>query len=261
MHYGGEVTIEASAGDRALPWEHIADVVADSFLWTVAGSVSDFVALRVSAAGRPEVNDTTDSPLRFAQPFVQIVEPNGGEVLDVGQEIRLRWTAAGFAGGMNIGLWRGEPVNRLDTLFLNTANDSSEIWTISGPSAQNCRMIITSAVSEALWDTSDGGFEIHGGSSADEDVFALPREFSLSPPYPNPFNSSANIEFAIPRDGPVHVVIFDLLGREVATLVDETRRAGVHRVAWNANAAASGVYFVRMNSADFVATRKLHLIK
>jgi hypothetical protein len=261
-HCDGPVMVELTSGDRTEPWQELAAAVTvDSFLWTVSGPEADLVALRVSASTRPWVFDTTDAPLRIAMPRVEVLAPNGGDSLEIGQPIRLRWTGEGFAGGVGVGLWRGDPVNRFDTLFADTPNDSSEIWEVSGPAAHDCYLIVVALANPALFDTSDARFEITDGSSASEDVPGLPREYSLSAPYPNPFNSATNIEFALPRDGQVSLVIFDVLGREVERLVDEPRRAGSHRVSWRADHAASGVYFVRLGSGDFQAVRRMHLLK
>ena len=260
QNYFGPVDVEVQRMDRSQPWEPIAQSLSDSILWTVTGPATDFAMLRLVAADHPEVFDTTDAPLRIVNPYVTVVAPNGGEVLEEDQDIRLRWMAAGFEGGIAIGLWRGEPVNQFDTLFLETENDSNEIWTITGPAATGCYLVVFSAVSPQLHDTSDAPFVIEEGNAADE-FNELPREFSLSSPYPNPFNSRATIEFALPRNGNVTLTIFDILGREVETLVDEPRVAGFYSLSWDASRHSSGLYFVRMMCQEFVQTRKLHLVK
>lgn len=261
-HYDGEVTLEMTSGDRAEPWETMAsNVMVDSFLWTVTGEEADLVALRVTANHQPGVFDTTDVPLRIKLPKVEVTAPNGGEALEVGQQIRLRWIGEGFEGGVGIGLWRGEPVNRFDTLFVDTPNDSAEIWEVTEPAAHDCYLIIISLANPDLHDTSDTRFEITGGSSVNNDPFGLPREYSLNAPYPNPFNATANLEYELPRDGFVTLIIYDVMGREVERLVEEPKRAGVHRTQWRADRAASGMYFARLNSGDYQAVRKLQLIK
>jgi hypothetical protein len=261
QHYSGAVALEMTAGDRALPWQQIAQSASDSFLWTVSGVPSDLVALRVTALDYPAVTDTTDIPLRVAVPFVQIVAPNGGDTLQVGDPVRLRWRSEGITGEVGIGLWRGAPINDFDTLFTATENDSSEIWTITGPGAAGCYLILVSLDDTSRWDTSDARFVISGGTPVDPDPQQLPGEFALEAPYPNPFNSMATIEFALPKPGKVRLVIYDVLGREVEMLVNDERLAGRYRVSWNAGKVSSGTYFLRMDSAEFVATRKLNLVK
>jgi hypothetical protein len=114
----------------------------------------------------------------------------------------------------------------------------------------------------------------------EEDVrdSVLPAEFALYQNYPNPFNPTTEIRFSVPpsagRDGQgaswVRLVVYDLLGRQVATLVDETRSAGVHSVLFDARGQASGVYICRMTATripfagseeGFTDTRKLALVR
>ena len=93
----------------------------------------------------------------------------------------------------------------------------------------------------------------------------IPREFSLAQNYPNPFNPSTVIEFALEREQPVKLEIFNILGQKVTTLIDETLPAGKHRVLWDTvdadNAPASGIYFYRLSGADQTQTRKMILLK
>ncbi len=89
----------------------------------------------------------------------------------------------------------------------------------------------------------------------------LPKEFRLEQNYPNPFNPSTTIQFALPKRSEVMLKIFDLLGREVATLVDEELQPGEYKVVFEAEALSSGVYFYRINAEGFVQTRKLTLLK
>jgi len=90
----------------------------------------------------------------------------------------------------------------------------------------------------------------------------IPSKYALEQNYPNPFNPSTNISFSLPKQSNVRLSIIDLLGREVATLVDnEERSAGNYTVMWNASSFASGVYFYRLQAGDFVQTKKLVLLK
>jgi phosphatidylserine/phosphatidylglycerophosphate/cardiolipin synthase-like enzyme len=88
-----------------------------------------------------------------------------------------------------------------------------------------------------------------------------PSTFALEQNYPNPFNPEAVIRFAIPRNGLVDLRVYDVLGREVATLLHEERIAGTHEVTWYAHDAASGIYFCRLSVGALVQTSKMILIK
>jgi len=89
----------------------------------------------------------------------------------------------------------------------------------------------------------------------------LPTQFTLSQNYPNPFNPSTNISFSLPASGFVSLKVYDLLGREVATLVDETRAAGSYNVRFDARSLASGTYLYRLTTPSQSATRKLILMR
>jgi hypothetical protein len=90
---------------------------------------------------------------------------------------------------------------------------------------------------------------------------ATPVEFALKQNYPNPFNPSTTIEYAIPHQSFVTLKIFDMLGREVTTLVEQMKDAGTYLVSWNASAMPTGVYFYRLQAGSTTQTRKLILMK
>ncbi|MCH8303646.1 MAG: right-handed parallel beta-helix repeat-containing protein [Candidatus Marinimicrobia bacterium] len=90
---------------------------------------------------------------------------------------------------------------------------------------------------------------------------SIPKEYSLSNNYPNPFNPVTKIEFTIPETGLTTLIIYDITGREVTRLIDGNMSAGYHSVNWNASNVASGIYFYRLTSGDFVSTKKMVLLK
>jgi hypothetical protein len=79
--------------------------------------------------------------------------------------------------------------------------------------------------------------------------------------YPNPFNPTTTISYSIPTDGKVVVKVFDVLGRELATLVNETTSAGKHSVVWNGNNSASGIYFYSVTFNNQILYKKMLLVK
>jgi len=85
--------------------------------------------------------------------------------------------------------------------------------------------------------------------------------FSLSQNYPNPFNPSTVIKFTLPQSQSVKLVVFDILGREVKTLVNEVKNAGVYEVNFDASALSSGVYFYRLVTDNFTDTKRMLLVK
>ena len=89
----------------------------------------------------------------------------------------------------------------------------------------------------------------------------IPRQFSLEQNYPNPFNPVTNIKFAVPEAGFVKLVIYDIMGREVNTLVSQSLKPGVYLADWDASVATSGVYFYRLFTNKFTETKRMLLIK
>ncbi len=89
----------------------------------------------------------------------------------------------------------------------------------------------------------------------------LPKVFALNQNYPNPFNPSTSISYELPGRSFVSLKMFDVLGREVATLVSEEKTAGKYSVAWNARDVSSGIYFYRLQAGSFTDTKKLVLMK
>ncbi len=89
----------------------------------------------------------------------------------------------------------------------------------------------------------------------------IPKEFHLSQNYPNPFNPTTVISYDLPKKSHVLVAVYDVLGREVKTLVDENQQAGSYRVTLDASDLPSGVYFYRITAGKNVQTKKLVLVK
>ena len=89
----------------------------------------------------------------------------------------------------------------------------------------------------------------------------IPKVYSLSQNYPNPFNPVTKIEYALPKAGNVEMKVYDILGKEVITLVSENKPAGNYSVGFDGTNLASGVYFYRLVSGDFTSVKKMLLVK
>ena len=102
------------------------------------------------------------------------------------------------------------------------------------------------------------GFNTYSLSSI---VRPVPEQYSLSDAYPNPFNPSTTISFSIPTILDVKIAAYDILGNKVSTLLNKTVQVGMQSVIWNAQDQPSGVYFIRMQSGDFIETQKVMLLQ
>ena len=96
-------------------------------------------------------------------------------------------------------------------------------------------------------------------------IVGIPSKFDVTQNYPNPFNPTTKIDFNLPFDSKVNITVFDITGRELKTLINETKQAGYYTVDFNGGSIASGVYFYRItaqsNNQSFVVTKKMMLIK
>jgi hypothetical protein len=96
---------------------------------------------------------------------------------------------------------------------------------------------------------------------ASENEVGLPSEFRLEANYPNPFNPSTSIRYALPQAAPVTLSVFDTLGRRVAVLIDSSQQAGWHNFTFDAGTLSSGMYFYRLDAGDVQLTRSMFLLK
>ena len=110
--------------------------------------------------------------------------------------------------------------------------------------------------------------DMDGTRNAIAEVTAAPAfgavsatEYALYQNYPNPFNPTTSISFNLPEDGYARLAIFDMLGREIAVLVNGTVASGLHTLEFNAANLSAGTYFYQLTAGDFSAVRKLMLVK
>ncbi|HAP34958.1 MAG TPA: hypothetical protein DCQ28_03095 [Bacteroidetes bacterium] len=98
-------------------------------------------------------------------------------------------------------------------------------------------------------------------TSVDDQQIESPREFSLSQNFPNPFNPETKIQYALPSTERVSLKVFDILGKEVATLVNQVQQQGHYTVRFNGTALSSGMYFYRIQTGSYISVKRMILIK
>jgi len=89
----------------------------------------------------------------------------------------------------------------------------------------------------------------------------IPSTFSLYQNYPNPFNPTTTIKFAIPKSSSVKIAVFDVSGKEVDVILNETLQAGTYEIQWNGSKFSSGAYFYKISARDFSETKTMLMIK
>lgn len=141
----------------------------------------------------------------------------------------------------------------IDTTFLSTAilaAATNYSWIVSA----------SNAYGSSDWST-EARFQTGQDITLAERDGTIPNAFDLNQNYPNPFNPSTTIRFAVAQSGPVSLRVYDLLGREVAVLVDGPLTPGYYAAQFDGHNLSSGIYFYRLVASGFVETRKMQLIK
>jgi hypothetical protein len=208
-----------------------------------------------------------DGPITY--PIFELVEPNGGDTLVGGENYTITWWTN----------WTLFPLGKLE--YSSDGGDSWNIiidsishqysynyyqWLVPNLSSDSC--LIRVGDYPCYSDKSDSYFTITYPVSVKEEV-NFPTEFSLSQNYPNPFNPSTKIKYTIPSvtlrqaqsDRLVTLKVYDVLGNEVATLVNEAKSAGEYEVDFDGSALPSGIYFYQLAAGNFLQTKKMILLK
>jgi hypothetical protein len=130
---------------------------------------------------------------------------------------------------------------------------------VTGTSAELVRNLIPAD----NWPGPDSCYHIrtNGTTGVDDENNGIPQQFALLQNYPNPFNPMTHFQFSIANLQMVSLKIYDVLGKEVAILVNEVKQPGNYNISWNADGLASGVYLYRLTAGSVVETKKLILLR
>ncbi len=111
------------------------------------------------------------------------------------------------------------------------------------------------------WDTVSSAIVISGQTSVSNNNGSTPLSYSLNQNYPNPFNPTTKIKYSIPFAGKVKIKVYDVLGKEVKTLTDEYKEAGIYEIKFDGSNLSSGIYLYRITAGTFTKTLKFVLMK
>ncbi len=198
-------------------------------------------------------------------PFIQIDTPNGGEEWEKGLEYFITWDDV-IEEDVEIQLL-SDTGAELDTLGVHES-DGAFKWEVDLSLPEGYYKIkVQSILDPSLFSTSSEPFLIADSVASVNQIEVFASEFHLDQNYPNPFNPITTIRYAVPSSSYVTVKIYNSIGENIAELVNLTQSAGSYQVSWNAENAASGIYFYSMEAipADgselFKSVKKMILLK
>jgi hypothetical protein len=153
----------------------------------------------------------------------------------------------------------------LQTPAVWTSSNDGASWTLAYTApAGSFYHLVKSRTGATLWGVRSNGLISRYGQpiiGVEPIGNQLPTAYSVSQNFPNPFNPTTKINFALPKSGLVTLKVYDVLGKEVASLVNEVKNAGNYAVEFNASALSSGTYFYKISVNDFSEVKRMTLIK
>jgi hypothetical protein len=245
----------ASGAHASVVWP--ARITGTSYEWYV--SLDDGHTTNVAG---PVWSFTTGS----APPTVSVTSPNGGETFTAGSNLPIRWTATDDIAvtSVDILLSRTGLAGPYVTIKSAVGNTGLETWSVVGPGSNNAfiKVIAHDASNNTAFDVNDAAFTLQTPTGVDGKV---PAVFGLGILSENPFSYTGRFNVSLAHAAHVNVTVYDVAGRRVAQLVDDSMAAGQHVVQWNGDdghsRAASGVYFVRMQAAGLSFTKRVVLLR
>jgi len=160
-------------------------------------------------------------------------------------------------------------------IYYKRSTDSGLTWgtdvrlTNNSSFSQNPFISVSQTAVNVVWkDDRDGNYEIYykrdptGNTIGIKNINSeVPKDYNLFQNYPNPFNPNTQIEYSVPKAGNVSLEVYDMTGKKVATLVNETKAVGNYRYDFNAGGLASGVYIYSLKADGVNLTKKMILVK
>ncbi len=258
-------------GGQTFP-ETLATDLANSGSWFWQLPITDVTDLVIKVVARDEMGnvgaDLSDATFAISDqypPVVTLAAPAGGEMWDINSAQTIRWSAADNLGvvGVDLVLSTDDGATWPDTIAVGLANDGSHPWTPPAKVSSECRLKVSVRDAAGLTaEQTSGPFTLANITA----VADAPRRLAVGPAVPNPFNPATNIRFDNPRPGRLTLVVFDLAGRKVRTLLSAERGAGPGTALWNGRddsgrAVSSGVYYVQASTATERSYVKVTLVR
>jgi photosystem II stability/assembly factor-like uncharacterized protein len=254
-----DVKIEYST-NNGVSWLGVIDSLTSTgiYEWIVPSTLSSQGRIKVSDLSNPNIFDISDQPFIIqSSKVINVINPNGGEILDGGSIYEINWSSNDVEDvKIEYSVNNGASWN----LIVNTTPSTGiYLWNVPEILTTQGRIKISDITTPSIYDVSDNTFRINYTVDVNDpsDIYS----FKLLQNYPNPFNPSTRIEFSLPEYTYVNLSVYDVLGNLVGTLISEHKDAGNYNLEFNASNIPSGLYFYKIITSDFIATKKMILLK
>jgi len=244
-----------------------------TYIWTVPSTLSENCLVKVVAfdAALNSAEDVSDAVFTIADgtpPSVTVIRPNGGEIFYVAQDDTIRWVAIDKFGVDSVSIYYSTDGGATfpNVIATGEPNDSVYVWNVPNTSSTDCivKVVAYDTSINSAPDSSDAVFSIETPVAVEPAPGV--NVFGLAQNYPNPFNPLTRMEFSLGGRSHVSLKVYDVSGKPVRTLVDESLGAGRHSVLWNGEdesgrPVASGVYVTRLEAEGRTAMCKSVLLR
>ena len=254
-----EVKIEYST-NNGVSWLGVVDSMTSTgiYEWIVPSTLTSQGRVKISDLSNPNIFDLSDGSFTIqSSKSITVINPNGGEILEGGSIYEINWSSNDVEDvKIEYSVNNGASWNLIvDT----TPSTGAYLWDIPNILTTQGRVKISDVTTPSIYDVSNNTFRINYTVDVNDPKFSI--DYHLYQNYPNPFNPSTHIEFSIPEYTYVNLSIYDILGNLVATLVSEGKSAGNYKIAFDASNIPSGLYFYKIITSDYNATKKMILLK
>jgi Secretion system C-terminal sorting domain len=189
--------------------------------------------------------------------------PNGGETFEISSTVSIEWHIEIDHGNCNWDLYFSSNggVNWESIATDLPKTQLTYDWTVPNSTTSSGEIKVVQDNQNGIdYDATSGNFTISSPTVVKNDQNSV-NKYELSPAYPNPFNPSTKIRYSLPHSSNVKLIVFNLIGEKIATLVDEVKSPGTYEVNFDASNLPTGTYLYQLQTNDFITTKKMILLK
>ncbi|MFC1509640.1 T9SS type A sorting domain-containing protein, partial [Candidatus Omnitrophota bacterium] len=246
--------------DNGVNWNYITyttDAASGSTEWLLPETESAECKVRISDSANPDRTDESDGVFTISQPFVSVIEPDGGENWETSNPHAITWESDGVSHvAISYSVDGGLSWNSISERF--DATRGSYMWKPLDVESKLCLVRISDCDKDILYDDSDDIFSVYVITSVGDDH---PEEFAVFQNSPNPFNATTTIQFVLPEPASVTMNVYTVNGQLVDTPLNEFMSAGVHTISWNGSSFSTGIYIGNVIAGSKSLPIKMLLIK